>query len=89
MYNSTLTVRDKMKVVADKAAAGAFRPQDILPTKRTRLRDDPELQRNVRGYLEEHGIHGLTLKKVKDYVVARMPNLARMHLEEVSHVLRS
>ena len=68
VYNSTLTVRDKMKEMAIKAAAGALQPQDLLPTKRTRLRDDPELQRNVRGYLEEHGIHHLTLKKVKDYV---------------------
>lgn len=53
-----------------------------------RLGERPEVQQAVREYLCEHGIHRLTLQKVKDFVVARLPAFARIHLKEISFVLK-
>ncbi len=47
------------------------------------------MQSAVREYLAVNGIHRLTLQKVKDFVVARLPHLGRMHVNEISQVLKA
>jgi hypothetical protein len=42
------------------------------------------VQSAVREYLAVNGIHRLTLQKVKDFVVGRLPHLRRMHVNENS-----
>jgi hypothetical protein len=57
VYNTTQTVKLKLRAMVQKLEGGGVKPEDLVPTKRTRLRDDPGVQQAVRDYLQEHGIH--------------------------------
>ena len=88
VYNTTLLMRLKLDKMLKQLENGAVRPEDLIPTKRQCIRDDPLVQAAVRDYLQISGIHRLTLKKVKDHVVGMIPGLARIHTDEISHILR-
>jgi len=88
VYNTTLFLRNKLRLKKGEPPEQAVKPAELLPFARVRLGDRPEVQEAVREYLLERGIHRLTLKKVKSFVVARLPALARIHLKEISHVLK-
>jgi len=89
VYNTTLFLRNKLQLKKGTPPAHPVLPSDLVPAARARLRDNPDVQAAVREYLAAHGIHRLTLQKVKDFVVARLPRLARMHLNEISQVLKA